>query len=116
MATISGHAGSAQLVAGGLGGRAAVSPVELATTGAPDLYEAIARVRPRLLQPGLPTVDAPDGARPTVFLARLRLGDVDRLHALTITDVASVRYLSRTEAAIEFGGRYPGGVIIVEPR
>lgn len=83
-----------------------ITAEELADYHNLDCYDAVRRLRPRWLQSraGDPTV-VRDGSRlgpASDYLAQIRVGQV-----------ASIRYLSATEATMRFGTGVNGGAIVV---
>lgn len=83
---------------------------ELATIQEGDMYSAIQRLRPNFLMVRGTTTSS-QGI--LVFLDGTRLGDVNTLRQLTVTDVKEVHYYSATEAMQRYGSAAGKGAILV---
>ena len=122
--------------------RYVISAGELANAGAETLYDAVLKLRPEYIrgrgevnrvqkipmpvtQMGTGTgaggstagkADAPDATpAPEVIVYRDgdRIGSVNEMRHLLISQVAEVRYMPGPEAAVKFGTNHGGGVILI---
>ena len=83
-----------------------ITAEELADYHNLDCYDAVRRLRPRWLQSR--------AGDPTVVRDGSRLGPAsDYLAQIQVGQVASIRYLSATEATMRFGTGANGGAIVV---
>jgi len=107
----------------------------------PDLLMAVMRLRPHFLaqnrgtrttgiQPGAPGMPMCSGAtrdpncaqrevtntvsKPIVYLDGMKFGDPDVLKGIRTTDVEEVRYLSASQAGMEYGLGHEGGAVLVK--
>ena len=89
-----------------------LSGEELAATNSQMVYEALELVRPEWLRGRGPVslTDASE-ARPNVYMNGSRMGDLDYLREVYVTDVAELRYWPPGEAGARFGMGNPRGVI-----
>lgn len=97
-------------------GWAPLTAAEMRLNGDQTVYDAVFRRRPRFLRSSPLDGIAPAGGTLSVYLDRQRLGDASTLRDLSITGITSVRYLSRVDAAIQFGAGVGGPVILVSTR
>lgn len=90
---------------------------ELVSTNARMAYEALERVRPSWMTSRGPVsiTDATE-ARPNVYMNGARLGDLDYLKEVYVSDVEELRYWTAGEAGARFGMGNPRGVIEIVPR
>ena len=89
-----------------------LSADELTATNSQMVYEALELLRPEWLR-GRGPVSLTDAAeaRPNVYMNGTRMGDLDYLREVYITDVAELRYWPAGEAGARFGMGNPRGVI-----
>ena len=106
----------------------------------PDLFQAVLRLRPRFLaenrgirtmgiQPGSSSRPMCNETRepncsqrgvrqtpvpPVVYLDGMKLGDPDVLKGIRTGEVEEVRYMTPSQAAMEFGFGHDGGAILVK--
>ncbi len=106
----------------------------------PDLYQAIRRLRPRFLEqsrgtrsmgvrPGSGSAPMCNAARdpncaqrrivqvpvpPVIYLDGMKSGDPEVLKGIRTGDVEEVRYLSPTQAEMDYGPGHEGGVVLVK--
>lgn len=80
------------------------------------LLTAIRRLRPRLLDPGKPTLSAPGGESPAVYLDGVLQGGILALDGIPASRTREVRRLSETEAFAWYGRRHAGGALQVTSR
>ncbi len=90
---------------------------ELAATNSQMVYEAVELLRPEWLRGRGPVslTDASE-ARPNVYVNGSRMGDLDYLREVYVTDVAELRYWTPGEAGARFGMGNPRGVIEIVRR
>ena len=86
---------------------------ELAAVGDQSLLAALRRLRPRLLEPGKPSFDAPRGELPAVYLDNVYQGGLGSLEDIPARRVWEVRRLSETEAYTRYTRRHRGGALVV---
>jgi hypothetical protein len=100
---------------GGSGGRASnvLTAEELAAQPTNNLYDAVARLRPRwLVERGPGTLGA--GGNPVVvYVDNQRMGGTQELRNLAIEIVQEVRYRDASDATTRYGTGHAGGVIEV---
>lgn len=90
---------------------------QLARTRAASVYEAVLRLRPAFFRTRGPTsLMVPGSAGPALWVDQSHVGDVRELRDMPVRDVASVRLLSTSEAAIHYGSRFSNGVLVVTTR
>ncbi len=89
---------------------------ELVATNETDLFNAIQSLRPRWLRPrGLTSVS--EVTVVTVFFDGSPRGDTSGLRGMQLTDIASVTYLSLSDAMFRFGTMAgSGGTLDIETR
>lgn len=94
-----------------------ISGGELAATNSQMVYEALELIRPEWLRGRGPVslTDATE-ARPNVYMNGTRMGDLDYLREVYVTDVAELRYWPAGEAGARFGMGNPRGVIEIIQR
>lgn len=99
------------------GARNVITAQEIATTTAQDAYDVIARLRPRWLQSrGAASIRDPAPQLPVVYVDRIRMGGLEVLRTLNITDILELRYYSASDATTRYGTDHAGGVIEVYTR
>ncbi|MGH7617174.1 MAG: hypothetical protein ACREPM_08110 [Gemmatimonadaceae bacterium] len=97
--------------------RAVISTEELRSSRETSLYDAIQRMRPEWLrtrgatsiQTGMSGNTAPDAIN--VFQDLQKLGSVDVLRSIAITQASSLRFYTASEAQMRFGTGNPNGAI-----
>lgn len=93
-----------------------ISGAELAVLDAPNLYQAIRRLRPGILRAGPPSALPQGPALPVVFLDDHLLGDVNELQRMNHVGVREIRRLSRVDLAIRYGRGDLGSAILILTR
>ena len=91
----------------------AISGAELELLNAPNLYQALVRLRPGILRAGRmsPSMRV---SEPVVFLDDHLIGDVNELRHLTHVGVREIRRLSRVDLGIRYGrGDLPAAIVII---
>lgn len=93
-------------------------------TKAPDLYQAVRRLRPhflvfnrgprRVCEALDPNCAPARGVATVVYLDGMRAGDLEALKGIPIRKVDEVRYLTPNKAGVEFGAEHEGGAILVK--
>jgi hypothetical protein len=81
-----------------------------------DLFQAVRSLRPRFFE-GRPGARSLGGSRAepiVVYVGHVRLGGIDALKTVPVSDVEEVRYLDPTQAESEFGSLARGGAIVVK--
>ena len=92
---------------------------ELAGISAQTAYQAVQRLRPQFLNDrnttpfGTPSGQAERNEALSVYLDAARLGGVDALNTIDISQVHEIRRLSPAEAMQRYGSRQMGTVIAV---
>jgi hypothetical protein len=81
---------------------------ELRGTQRGDLFSALTLIRPRFLDPGRGTGRLGRPARVDVFVNGTYFGDVDVLRGLLPEQVASVRFVRRSQAFVTLGPQLRG--------
>jgi hypothetical protein len=85
-------------------GSSVLTVEELRMTPYDNLYDAVVALRRNWVRERPPArFGSEEGEQVIVFLEDTRLGGVASLRQLRVEDVASVRYLSVSEAAMRFG-------------
>lgn len=82
---------------------------ELADYTTFTVHDAIRRLRPRWLV-------SRGGGSPTVVMDGARMGGIEALRSLSVSDVDSLRFLSAADATMRFGTNFPDGAIEVTSR
>ena len=100
--------------------RNVVTREELAATNARMVYQALERVRPAWLTSRGPAnmgnVREATEATANVYMNGSRLGDLEYLRQVYVSDVHEVRFWNPGEAGARFGMGNPRGVIEIVPR
>jgi hypothetical protein len=87
---------------------------ELRFLGSGDALGAVRSLRPSWLRSAKPqSVTGND--RLVVYFEELRMGGVDALQAMSITDIGRIEYLAPHEAQFRFGPGHLNGAIVVFP-
>lgn len=110
---------TAEVTAGTRTGRRAadsISREELDGGQWTNAYEMISALRPRWLSSRGPDTILGENVEVQVMLDDLRLGGPATLRGLRVGDIASVRFISPTDAAARWGADYHNGVIYVVTR
>jgi hypothetical protein len=91
-----------------------ITQAELARVEAVTLRQAIERLRPNFLRSRGPSsiTDQTAGAI-IVYLDETRMGGLDALENIPVTEVREVRKLNASEATQRYGTGHAGGVIVV---
>jgi hypothetical protein len=85
---------------------------QLAVTNAPNLYEAIRKLRPEWLSSrGATSVTDETPTVASVYMDGTNLGKVDALKEIRVLDVTQARYWDTGQASARFGMGHPRGVI-----
>lgn len=94
-----------------------VSGEDLAATNSQMVYDALQLLKPEWMT-GRGPISLTDAAeaRPNVYMNGTRMGDLDYLREVYVTDVAEVRYWPSGEAGARFGMGNPRGVIEIIAR
>jgi hypothetical protein len=93
-----------------------LTPAELESQPGSTLYFAIQRLRPNWLKiRGMTSINAGDDAI-IVYRDDVRLGTLGVLHDITVSTVATVRFITGPEAASRFGPGHQSGAILVTTR
>lgn len=104
--------------AGGGGSPNRITLEEIHSVNASNLYEVVARLRPRWLDVRAQRTFGMD-TQVVVVLNRTYLGDVAELRGLGLETAESLIYMTGSAAAGEFalpGDRHVEGVIVIRPR
>jgi hypothetical protein len=88
-----------------------VTGEELRATGAPDLFDALMRLRPRWIKPVRRGGPLANPATVQVFLGRHSLGGPEALRSFVLDDIAELRYYVPRDAIVRYGSLNQGGVI-----
>ncbi len=91
-----------------------ITAEELTEYGTFTARDVIRRLRPRWLQSRGAGTGGPQ--TPQVILDGSRLGGLDRLNSIQVSDVTEMRYLSASDATMRFGTNFPGGAIEITTR
>ena len=118
LAAISGCASQGAATAQGsptTGSRNLVTAAELATAGDVDLYDALTRVRPTMLQPRIGGGTTGVSAVPvSVFYDGMQMREgAPSLRELAAKNVAEVRFLEPQQASARFGGNHANGALVI---
>ena len=94
-----------------------VSGEDLAATNSQMVYDALQLLKPEWMT-GRGPISLTDAAeaRPNVYMNGTRMGDLDYLREVYVSDVAEVRYWPSGEAGARFGMGNPRGVIEIVGR
>jgi hypothetical protein len=97
--------------------RNVITAAEIASTTAATAYEAVRQLRPAFLQQRTSRrLGGEPAARPIVYVDGIRMGGLDALHRVHVSDVLEIRYLSAHDATTRYGTGHTGGVIEVRSR
>jgi hypothetical protein len=110
-----GAACASQGAASSGGARNLVTATELATAGDVHLYDALARVRPTMLQPRIGGGTTGVTAVPiSVFFDGMQMMEgVQSLREIAAKNIAEVRFLEPQQASARFGGNQANGALVV---
>lgn len=86
-----------------------ITAEELAEYTTFTVHDVIRRLRPRWLV-------SRGGGSPTVVMDGARMGGVQSLQSISVSDVDSLRFLSAADATMRFGTNFPDGAIEVTSR
>lgn len=113
LATAAGCASQSAATSGG--SRNLVTAAELATAGDVHLYDALARVRPTMLQPRIGGGTTGVSAVPiNVFFDGMQMMEgVQSLREIAAKNIAEVRFLEPQQASARFGGNQANGALVV---
>jgi hypothetical protein len=90
---------------------------EIAQSGATNAYEAVRMRRPMFFYSrGVKTLYAERGNSPVVYLNNSYYGDLESLRNITAESIAEIRYLTPSDATMQFGTGHANGVIQVISR
>ncbi len=83
-----------------------ITEEEFKTTSAHNAYDAIKTLRPRMLRRrgDLPSV---------VYMNGARMGEIGLLYNINAETIKEVRYLSASEATVQYGTGHTGGAILI---
>lgn len=89
-----------------------------ALPGLQTAHEAIQQLRPNWLRSrGSVSLQAPaEASFPIIFMNGRRMGDMNMLRSIPISDVGSARFMSAREATTLHGTGYPAGIIDISTR
>jgi len=91
-----------------------ITRAELDNAQAPDLHQAIQRLRPNWLHSRGPvSLQSPDAGNVLVYLDDTRLGGIEALSNLQPAEVLEIRRLSAADATSRWGVGHAGGAILV---
>lgn len=122
IAVLAGIGGACAARQGGVAtsNRNLVTREELAATNSRTVYEALERVRPSWLSSRGPAtisnVKESSEAVANVYIEGSRMGDVEYLKQVYVSDVHEIRFWTAGEAGARFGMGNPRGVIEIIPR
>ena len=122
MAVLAGTGGACAARQGGAApsNRNLVTLEELSATNSRTVYEALERVRPSWLSSRGPAsignVRDAGEAVANVYIEGSRMGDVEYLKQVYVSDVHEIRFWTAGEAGARFGMGNPRGVIEIIPR
>ncbi len=85
-----------------------ISAEELAEVSTLSALDAIRRLRPRWLQG--------TRARAVVVQDGARVGDQNRLSNISASSIESMRFMSASDATMQYGTGFPNGAIVVTSR
>jgi hypothetical protein len=97
------------------GSRNLVTATELATVGELNLYDALARIRPTMLQPRIGGGTTGVSAVPiSIFYDGMQMREgVPSLRDLAARNIAEVRLLEPQQASARFGGNHANGALVI---
>ena len=96
--------------------RTVIDGATLASAWDGNVYDALLRVRPEVLNRVAVAANAPTGATRDVYVNGLLRGDIRELRQLSVTEVQELRVLTPVETAVWFGKRSPVGAIAIRTR
>lgn len=100
-------------VGAGFGARSLIGAEEIAQSAGTTAFDLITARRPEFLN-GLRTRGT--AAPVVVFIDGVWIGGVEVLRTLPLSDIAEVRHLGATDAAMRFGERHAAGAILITTR
>lgn len=92
-----------------------ISSIEIASVGAGNAYEVLARLRPELVG-GMPAVFGSGPRMPVLYVDGTREGHIDMLATIRADLVSDMRYYRPSEARTRFGVFDGFGVLVVRTR
>lgn len=84
---------------------------QIAATGAPNAYDAVARLRPRWLMARSQSTLQAGGNPVLVYVDGHRMGEVQELRNLPIENISEIRYVDARDATTRYGTGHASGVI-----
>lgn len=95
----------------------AIPVSELRATRQVTVFDAVNRIRPRMLtRRAEPAIGDPYEGRPVVYLDGQKQGAVEMLRNIPIDVVVEIAYVTANAASYRFGAYHPGGVIAVRTK
>ena len=92
----------------------AITRVEITRSQAFNAYDAIRILRPNMLRErGRVTIRGTDIREPLVYLDNQRMGGINFLRDIPVTEIFEIRYHTAAQAQIKWGNGHPQGVIQV---
>ncbi|MDH3222242.1 MAG: hypothetical protein OEO23_00890 [Gemmatimonadota bacterium] len=97
-------------------GSGAITAEELAAVSTSDCLEAVRTLRPQWLRSRAAPTPRDPNPTPRVVVDGNARGGLEELSLIPASDVASIDYMSASDATIRFGTGFPGGAIVVRTR
>ncbi len=97
-------------------GSGAITAEELAAVSASDCLEAVRTLRPQWLRSRAAPTPREPNPTPRVIVDGTARGGLSELSLISASDVASINYMSASDATIRFGTGFPAGAIVVRTR
>lgn len=92
----------------------AITRVEITKSQALNAYDAIRILRPNMLRErGKVTIRGNDIREPLVYVDNQRMGGINFLRDISVTEIFEIRYHTAAQAQIRWGNGHPQGVIQV---
>jgi hypothetical protein len=79
-------------------------------------FEAVQSLRPSWLRERARSVNNPQGAEVAVYMDGVRLGGPRALHQVRIHNIATMEFMSPSDATTRFGTGHAGGAILIVTR
>lgn len=92
-----------------------ITAEEIAEVQVFTAWDAIQQLRPAFLR-GRYSMSADAVSLPIVYVDGLRYGGAEELRRIRAVDVATIRFLSPSDATTRFGTGHTGGALLVEMR
>jgi hypothetical protein len=87
---------------------------EIGSVPVANAYDAVQRLRPQFFRShGSTSMSSADAGMPTVYLNRMRYGDISSLKQIDIGSIREIHYYSPAEATNRFSVGSPSGAIEV---